>query len=95
MSTLDFIIKNLNKAKHNLEKQQQRQGVTPSEIANLEEKVKHWDKLYRVWTECNDVKGEWICLEQEIGLYECSLCNHRILRAKSNYCPNCGAEMKE
>lgn len=39
--------------------------------------------------------GEWICLEQEIGLYECSLCNHRMLRSKSNYCPNCGAKMKE
>ena len=37
--------------------------------------------------------GEWICLEQEIGLYECSLCNHKMLRSKSNFCPNCGAKM--
>lgn len=37
--------------------------------------------------------GEWKCLEQEIGLFKCSLCNHRILRVKSNFCPNCGARM--
>ena len=39
------------------------------------------------------VHGEWLSLEQEIGLYECSLCGHRILRTKSSYCPNCGAHM--
>ena len=37
--------------------------------------------------------GEWICLEAEIGFYCCSLCEHKILRAKCNYCPNCGAKM--
>ena len=37
--------------------------------------------------------GEWKCLEQEIGLFACSLCEHRILRAECNYCPNCGAKM--
>ena len=37
--------------------------------------------------------GEWVTLEAEIGLYSCSLCGHRILRAECNYCPNCGAKM--
>lgn len=39
------------------------------------------------------VHGEWICLEAEIGFHCCSLCGHKILRAKCNYCPNCGAKM--
>lgn len=37
--------------------------------------------------------GRWICLEPEIGLFECSECEHKILRAKCNFCPNCGAKM--
>lgn len=37
--------------------------------------------------------GEWVALEPEIGLYSCSLCEHNILRAECNYCPNCGAKM--
>ena len=37
--------------------------------------------------------GEWICLEAEIGLYCCSLCEHKILRTECNYCPECGAKM--
>ena len=37
--------------------------------------------------------GRWIDLEPEIGLFACSECDHRILRAKCNYCPNCGARM--
>lgn len=40
-------------------------------------------------------KGQWVCLEAEIGYYACSECDHRILRAKCNYCPNCGADMAE
>lgn len=39
-------------------------------------------------------KGEWVCLEAEIGYFACSLCDHRILRAKCNFCPNCGADMR-
>ena len=39
-------------------------------------------------------QGEWIPLEPEIGLFACSLCDHRILRAECNFCPNCGAKMK-
>ena len=60
------------------------------------------------WTTCNEClsevlynsgyrkqnEGEWISLEPEIGLFACSLCDHRILRAKCNFCPNCGAKMK-
>ena len=37
--------------------------------------------------------GRWECLEPVIGLFVCSECDHRILRAKCNYCPNCGAKM--
>jgi hypothetical protein len=37
--------------------------------------------------------GKWICLEAEIGYFACSECDHRILRAECNYCPNCGAKM--
>ena len=40
------------------------------------------------------VHGRWICLEPEIGYFACSECDHRILRAKCNYCPNCGADMR-
>ena len=39
------------------------------------------------------VHGRWVCLEAEIGYFACSECDHRILRAKCNYCPNCGAKM--
>ena len=39
--------------------------------------------------------GHWISLEEEIGLHECSICGHKILRAECNYCPNCGAKMDE
>jgi len=37
--------------------------------------------------------GRWICLEPEIGLFECESCGHKILRAKCNYCPSSGAKM--
>lgn len=39
--------------------------------------------------------GRWICLEAEIGLFECSECRHKILREKTNYCPNCGCKAEE
>ena len=39
------------------------------------------------------IRGEWIELEPEIGLLECSKCGHKILRAKCNFCPACGAPM--
>ena len=39
-------------------------------------------------------KGWWVCLEPEIGYFACSECDHRILRAKCNFCPNCGADMR-
>ena len=56
-----------------------------------------WAKeiLYRTPTaDVAEVKhGEWVTLEAEIGLCACSLCDHKILRAECNYCPNCGAKM--
>ena len=39
-------------------------------------------------------RGRWVSLEPEIGLFACSECDHRILRAECNYCPNCGADMR-
>jgi hypothetical protein len=39
------------------------------------------------------VHGEWISLEPCIGLFECSLCGHKIIKEKCNFCPNCGAKM--
>lgn len=39
--------------------------------------------------------AEWVCLEAEIGFYSCSKCEHNVLRATSNFCPNCGARMKK
>lgn len=39
------------------------------------------------------VHAHWVSLEPVIGLYECSLCGHKILRSKCNYCPNCGSKM--
>ena len=37
--------------------------------------------------------AEWVCLEAEIGFYSCSKCGHNVLRATSNFCPDCGARM--
>ena len=36
------------------------------------------------------VRGEWI---SHIGYNECNKCN-TLLTFESNYCPNCGAEMR-
>lgn len=43
MTTLEFISKQLTKAKFNLDKQKQRKGVKQAEIDALEEKVKHYE----------------------------------------------------
>ena len=43
-----------------------------------------------------NVKGEWLYkgLDFEIdSLYQCSACKHYHW-SKSNYCPNCGADMR-
>lgn len=42
-----------------------------------------------------NVHAHWVVLEDEIGLYGCSNCEHKILRKMTNYCPNCGAQMDE
>lgn len=41
-------------------------------------------------------KGKWVQVEMErrtLPMYQCSACNHNNL-TKSNYCPDCGAEME-
>ena len=38
--------------------------------------------------------GKWIMLEPEIDLRSCSVCEHMVIRADCNYCPNCGAKME-
>lgn len=71
---------------------------------NANEIVDKWVQEHPVKTYADDffekfpdvqpvVHAEWICLEAEIGLYSCSKCEHNILRATSNFCPNCGARM--
>ena len=44
----------------------------------------------------DDVRGvgKWIVLEPEIDLRSCSVCEHMVIRADCNYCPNCGAKME-
>lgn len=53
-------------------------GDAEGYVRGLKEAVKH---------------GRWVCLEAEIGYFACSECDHRIMRAKCNYCPDCGARM--
>lgn len=45
MTTLEFISKQLTKAKFNLDKQKQRKCVKQAEIDALEEKVKHYEAV--------------------------------------------------
>ena len=40
-------------------------------------------------------QGNLLIDDEEIGLYSCSICYHRMLKAKCNYCPECGAKLKE
>lgn len=64
------------------------------DIVTEDRAIDHFKRLPSV--EVEPVKrGKWIPLEEEIGLYECSICGHKILRAECNYCPNCGAKMSE
>ena len=39
------------------------------------------------------IQGEWIELEPEIGLLECSNCGLKVLREKCCFYPACGAPM--
>ena len=45
------------------------------------------------------LKGKWnrVCIPTKSALYwECSKCKHALAQIeKTNFCPNCGAEMKE
>lgn len=48
------------------------------------------------------VKGEWLKIKQEsiyqlptfYYVYSCSICGHRPAERLTNFCPNCGADMK-
>lgn len=61
---------------------------------NVGEAVTLEDFDNQITEDVQEIKhGKWECLESEIGLYSCSECGHNILRAKCNFCPNCGAKM--
>lgn len=72
----------------------------------ISEGESHLDNLAEGFTEAHQVvlkqptieaepvmHGEWVSLEADIGLFACSNCGHKILRAECNYCPKCGAKM--
>lgn len=64
------------------------------------EDILTWEMLARInkaeTIEAEPVRhGRWMNLEPEIGLMECNLCGHKILRAPCNYCPSCGAKMMD
>ena len=60
MTTIEFVMKNLNKAKITLEIQKQRKGVSNCEIARLEEKVKHWQDVLTAFREF-EITRDFIC----------------------------------
>ena len=43
------------------------------------------------------VHGEWICheIEDTLRWKECPVCRFEIPNVNYNYCPNCGADMRE
>ena len=49
MTTIEFVTKNLNKAKINLEKALKKPNATPEEIATLEEQVGHYEHILYVF----------------------------------------------
>ena len=58
------------------------------------------DDIYKALEDAPTIepkRGEW--LERNSGFIKwirCSACNHRIYQGtKTNFCPNCGAEMRE
>lgn len=72
--------------------------LTAIGFAPLEDEVAHKiSKKFQLFKgEVNyPESAKWISLEPEISLFCCSKCEHKILRAESNYCPNCGRKMKE
>ena len=70
-------------------------GVMCGYAVEMVEKLAHYEDLEEQGRLIIRKNGKWYCLEQEIGLYECSECGHKILRQKTNYCPTCGAKMDE
>lgn len=39
-------------------------------------------------------KGHWIELPGVIGVAYCSECNYQLTENNTNFCPNCGADMR-
>lgn len=63
-----------------------------------------FEKAYQALKEEKRPQGEWVHL-QAIGDYKCSICgcenlykyaneHERWVKTNSNYCPNCGADMR-
>lgn len=40
------------------------------------------------------IKGEWLEIENSLKKYKCSICGKE-KQYKDNFCPNCGADMRE
>ena len=60
MTTIEFVTKNLNKAKVTLEIQKQRKGVSAGEIARLEEKIRHWQDVLNAFREL-EITRAFVC----------------------------------
>lgn len=67
------------------------------EIESVMEEVEAGFNALTAATDTPVVHGEWVVTnpkEPEMPVYECSACNHvGCVKAKLNYCPNCGAKM--
>lgn len=70
--------------------------------------IKYWEQLKQIVADCPTIdaaevrRGRWIESENENEKYVCSVCGGACWYydyegdvAKSNFCPNCGADMRE
>lgn len=52
-----------------------------------------------IWTTLQEVqerkKGKWILKPNIYGVAYCSECDYELHTDNTNYCPNCGADMRE
>ena len=69
------------------------------ENAELIARILDYDIEHEKFDHCGVWKEWWpgdcaVILTGEEVLYECSVCESKHI-AKSNYCPNCGADMRE
>jgi len=77
-----------------LEQQPSEDCVNRQEVIRIADKCREYGK---------QKKGKWIDLSKALDNREnpckCSICNHVLsfmnYYPKSNYCPNCGADMRE